>query len=285
MSNYLRNRNFGKLQVSSILESYYEDEEAVGGTLNLNIDQEGEIKSSFGGSPMKLNIHQEIGIRPVDIIKKANILVSMKVNSCLNSDELYLELLNQVLSSFLVDAVDKNFNFLLENHPIYLDKNETYYELPSNFHTQSNLFVEKGCHIYNKIQRFTFQPLEAWSDTIKPYTYTINGYRLYVKLPERDIDECQKQENIKHLRFEYYSFPDLPTHINDTISWLPSNPSVISYLVACLMEKICEVNNVFYQSPYKSKYWISIVKFATGQNNTNSNRRLGKKFLSFSRYE
>lgn len=271
-------------------ETYLEDTEVVGETLTLSADQQAYTKTYLNSPAVHLNVARSEAIKPKDIIRKANNFAASSVSSCLDNDEVYLELFIDVLNSFLADALQNKFNFLLAKLPLFLDRKELYYDLPNNFHTQSNLFVSKQCPFYEKFKRFTFQPFEAWSETTAYYTYTINEYQLYLSVPEVQLKRmCENVKDLElikegHLQFEYYYIPNMPTHINDPVSWIPNHSLIIQYLTGLMREKIFERNNRQYAFPEKQKLWESIMAFTTGQNNVNSNKRINKKFLTFSRY-
>ena len=140
--------------------------------------------------------------------------------------------------------------------------------------------MNKGCCLYgNNHQRFTFQPYEVWSETTEYYTYTINGYNLYIRVPEADHKNESKEGD---LRFEYYYIPSMPESVNDGIYWLPSNPIIVQYLVGLMREKIDEKIN--YNFPDKQKLWKSIMAFTTGKNNVNSNKKINKKHFTFKKF-
>lgn len=293
MPNHFKSR-FTSVRKPVVLEvpkdTYLEDTEVMGNTLTLSVDQQAYTKSQLNSPAVHLSVSQNEAIRPKDIIRKANNFAATSVSSCAVTEEVFLELFIDVLNSFLADALHNKFNFLLAKLPLLLDRKELFYPLPGNFHTQSNLFVSKQCCLYERHKRFTFQPSEAWSETTAYYTYTINEYRLYLKVPEperiRACETCEDSELIKngHLQFEYYYIPNMPKHINDPISWLPNHSLIVQYLVGLMREKIYEINNRTYVFPEKQKLWESIMAFTTGQNNVNSNKRINKRLLNFSRY-
>lgn len=271
-------------------DTYIGDKEAIGDTLTLSVDQQAYTKSQLNSPAVHLNVSANEAIRPKDIIRQANLSVAYRFKSCTDTDEDYLGMFNAMLSSFLASALDNKFNFLLAKLPLFLDRKELYYDLPNNFHTQSNLFVSKQCPFYERYKRFTFQPFESWSETTAYYTYTINEYRLYLSIPEAECrkvcETCENSELTKnaHLQFEYYYIPNLPTHLNDPISWLPNHSLLVQYLVGMMTEKIHERNGSSWQYPEKQQLWKSIMAFTTGQNNVNSNKRINKRFVRYPRY-
>ena len=282
MSNYFNSRFTRKSTNSVVLDiasedTYIEDIETTGNTLAIDT---GNNHNGQNSSIVSINISRSNVVYPKEIIKTANKL-ALSVNcSCFGDDTKYLALFIDVLNSFLADALEFKFNFLLSTLPIHLNKGEDRYELPSNFHTQSNLFMNKGCCLYgNNHQRFTFQPYEVWSETTEYYTYTINGYNLYIRVPEADHKNESKEGD---LRFEYYYIPSMPESVNDGIYWLPSNPIIVQYLVGLMREKIDEKIN--YNFPDKQKLWKSIMAFTTGKNNVNSNKKINKKHFTFKKF-
>jgi len=238
-------------------------------------------------SPIYVHSQSDRVITPQDIIKEATTLSSSNTSVCAFDDEVYTVLFNAAIDEFIYMTGSNKINTFLVKIPLVLNRKEKWYNLPGDFHTQSNLFIKKECCLYNRFQRFNFQPFEAWEENNVYYTYTINNNRLYIKIPDKDIDEacdsCIASDGTS-LMFEYYMTPGNITSLNEPLFWLPKNRSARRLMIEIFRELLAEKDGQSYLSPNKLKWFTAMLENTNGINNVDSNKRIGRTFTTIKRF-
>jgi hypothetical protein len=229
---------------------------------------------------------------PRDMIEEVKAFVSDTIGNCSISERVYLQLFKAAVREMILLKGNKQYNFLIARYPIVLQAGKETYNLPTSFHKDIALWVEQGCDYYNIKRRFIRVQRQEWSQRPQDFIYTIEGYKLLLKLPrhmERIIcnccthcDSCRSIAG-NHLNMEYYMIPDLPESLDEPMAWFPAHPAAYAYLIEILKERVYERSSRTYISE-KALYRDALLEWDNNLNPVDPTIKKNKNVFHFTKY-
>lgn len=249
--------------------------------VNVSNNQDSNVDTLLG-KPIFVHTSSRAVVKPIDLIDIAIKESSSSLTACSYDDDIYLTLFNKAVDEFVHITGNNKINTFLVQIPLKLDRDRTWYDLPDDFHTQSNLFIKKDCCLYTRYQRFNFQPFEAWEENNYYYTYTIQANKLYLKIPEEHLhqacDSCVAPDGTS-LTFEYYMSPGEVKSLSEPLYWFPVNRPAKRLMIEILKEVLAEKDGSIYVSPDKAKWFASMLENTNGINSVDSNKRINRNII------
>ncbi len=231
-------------------------------------------------------------LTPRDMIEEVKSFVSDTVGNCSISERVYLQLFRAAVREMILLKGNKQYNFLIAKYPIILQAGKESYNLPTSFHKDIALWIEKDCRYYTIKNKFDRVQRQEWSQRGQDFIYTIEGYKLLLKLPyhmDRAIcnncTTCNACKNIEgnNLNMEFYMIPDLPKSLNEPMAWFPAHPAAYAYLIEILKERVCERSSRTYISE-KALYRDVLLEWDNNLNPVDSNIKKNKNIFYFTKY-
>lgn len=222
-------------------------------------------------------------ITPRQVFQSIKNTIPEVVGECGVDDKVFLELLREELTYFLISGSHK-WNFLTVQQTLHLQPGKDQYELPSNCDQIISVWTDQNCLLNHAKRKMEFVYVDAQQqDFVAGVAYytRINNMIKFVR-PGLDVNTTpHRYSGDIHLR--YHIVPQMPQTMDEPIKWFPETPYAEQYLKQALIEAIYRrTNQGNYVSGSKEKFFNAVMDWDSNFSPIENKRPGDRKLFDFS---